>query len=176
MKLFKILLVLIFINVYNAYAQKDIFELARYGSVDEVKALMNINADTINVSNGRGYLPLTLACYNGNVDVAEFLASKVKNIDGLSSFGTPLMAAAYKNQIQIVKVLLKHKANTNYADANGTTALHYAVINRSAIVVEELLKAGADKKLKDNRGKTALDYAELTEEKEIIELLKKNTL
>ena len=158
---------------FLCYSQNNIFDVARSGTIEDVKKLMSINPDTINVADTNGYLPLTLACYRGNNDVAIFLASHVKDIDGTSDYGTPLMAAVYKNRPEIVKHLLKLKADANFADANGTTPLHYAIILRSEQIIELLMEANADATFKDNRGNNAQDYASMTKNETIIKLVNK---
>lgn len=156
------------------YGQKNIFDIARFGSVEDVKRLMTINADTINAIDTNGYLPLTLACYRENDDVAIFLASRVKQIDGTSEYGTPLMAAVYKNRPNIVEHLLNLNANPNAADVNGTTPLHYAIILRSEKLIKLLMDAKADVNFKDHRGNSAIDYAAMTQNESIIKLVNKN--
>ena len=162
-----------FLLCFVSYGQKNIFDVARSGTIEDVKELMAINSDTINAVNSNGYLPLTLACYRGNEDVAIYLASRVKHIDGTSDYGTPLMAAVYKNKPVIVEQLLKLNANSNFADANGTTPLHYAIILRSEPIIKLLMEANADVNYKDNRGNTALDYAAMTQNETIIQLINK---
>ncbi|MDT0557246.1 ankyrin repeat domain-containing protein [Ichthyenterobacterium sp. W332] len=157
------------------FSQQNIFDVARSGNVNDIKELMKINPDTINIKDKNGYDPLTLACYRGNTKVAFFLANTANDINGSSKFGTPLMAAVYKNYDAIVKVLLERKVKVNTVDANGTSALHYAVINRNEIIVKYLVNYGANVLLKDNRGKTALDYAKISGEEAIIKLLKKKS-
>lgn len=164
-------LIVFLMMCFLSYSQKNIFDVARSGSVEEVKMLMSINADTINSVDSHGYLPLTLACYRGNDDVAMYLASHVKHIDGTSDYGTPLMAAVYKNNTAIVEHLLKLKANPNFADANGTTPLHYAIILRSEPIIKLLMEVNADVNFKDNRGNTAKDYAAMTQNESIIQLI-----
>lgn len=156
-----------------AFSQDNIFDVARTGSVDDVKALMAINPDTINIANAEGYVPLTLACYKGNKDVALFLASRVKDIDGNSDYGTPLMAAVYKNRPEIVEELLRLKANPNLSDVNGTTPLHYAIIFRNEPIIKLLMDAEADVDFKDNRGNSAKEYAAMTQNEAIIKLINK---
>ena len=138
--------------------------------------LVAINPDTINDEGASGYLPLTLACYHGNKEVALFLASRVKDINANGKQGTPLMAAVFKNDIAIVETLLKHHADPNIADGNGTTALHYAILSRNEAIIKLLVQANADVSFKDARGNSALDYGEMTKNKTIIELLKKNKI
>lgn len=163
----------LFVVPFLFYGQTNIFDIARSGSIEDVKRLMSINPDTINMIDSNGHLPLTLACYRGNKDVAIFLASKVKNIDGSSDYGTPLMAAVYKNKTEIVEQLLRLKANPNFADANGTTALHYAIILRNVQIINLLIQANADVNFMDKRGNTAKDYANMTQNESIIELIHK---
>lgn len=158
------------------HSQKNIFEIARHGSVNELKALMAINSDTINTVEDSGYLPLTLACYNGNKEVALFLAKHVQDINGTSKMGTPLMAAVFKNDISVVEALLTMKADVNIPDGNGTTAIHYAIMNRNEAVIKLLVEAHADVDFKDKRGNSALDYGNMTQNSNIIDLLKKNKI
>ncbi|WP_405337758.1 ankyrin repeat domain-containing protein [Psychroserpens sp.] len=159
---------------FLSYGQENIFDIARSGSIEDVKKLMTINSDTINIADSNGHLPLTLACYRGNTDVAVFLASKVKNIDGISDYGTPLMAAVYKNRTEIVEHLIKQNANVNFADTNGTTALHYAIFLKNESIIKLLVDANADVTFKDNRGNNAINYAAMTQNESIIKLINKN--
>ena len=155
------------------FSQQSIFDVARSGTVDDVKKLMEINPDTINKADVTGYLPLTLACYRRNKSVAVFLAERVKDINGGSDYGTALMAAVFKDEEDLVETLLKFKANPNISDTQGTTPLHYAAIKRNETIVKLLMDANADVTKKDIRGKTALDYAKVTNSQNIIKLLNK---
>lgn len=156
------------------FSQKNIFDVARSGTVEELKDLISIKADTINTANEHGYTPLTLAAYNANDEVALYLIDKVKDINGNSKYGTPLAAAVFKGRIEIVKALVKANANPNIADTNGSTPLHYAIIIRDENMIKMLVDANADVNFKDKRGNSALDYAEMTKNENIILLLNKN--
>lgn len=154
------------------FSQQDIFDVARKGTVEEVKTIMKQNPDIINSINDAGYSPLILACYKGNVAVAIFLIKNVKDINGNSLMGTPLMAAVVKGNLEIVEQLLENKANPNLTDANGTTALIYAVQFKNSPIVKLLLDYKADKSKIDNKGKTAFEYAVFSNNEETINLLK----
>lgn len=157
----------------SSYAQKNIFDVCRTGTIEEISKLYNENPDIINTINKTGYSPLILACYHGNEAVASFLINKVDNINGSSNYGTPLMAAVVKGNLNITKLLLDKKADTNIADTNGTTALHYATLFKLTDIAKLLVKAGAKYNLIDNNGKSAYDYAFINNNRELLTLFKK---
>ncbi|MBB4807518.1 ankyrin repeat protein [Chryseobacterium defluvii] len=151
---------------------KSIFDIARSGTVAEVKELMKQDPDIINRTNDNGFSPLILACYRGNTAVAEFLIENVKDINHGSAQGSALTAAVFKGNKQLTQKLLAHGANPNLADTNGITPLIYAVQLQDKDLVETLLKNKANKELADKQGKTAFEYAIFTKNHEIINLLK----
>lgn len=149
----------VFTSVLPSRAQDDIYEVCRSGSLEQIQAIYKQNKALIDTQNNKGYLPITLACYHGNTEVVEFLADKVKNIDGNSNYGTPLMAAVFKKDKNIVKILLDNNADPNIIDSNGTTAMHYATMFQNYDIVKLLIGAKADFTIKDNTGKSAIDFA-----------------
>lgn len=151
---------------------KDVFDVARSGSIEEMKALVQKNKDTVNAINHGGFTPLILACYRGNSPVAEYLAKTVKDVNYNSSSGTALAAATVKGNIALVKVLLENKANPNIADAMGMTPLLYATQFENKEIMALLIKYKADKKQSNKEGKSAMDYAVFTKNEEVIKLLK----
>ena len=170
MKYIQIIFFLLLFQV--GFSQQDIFDIARKGTVEEVKTAMKQNPDVIYSVNAEGYSPLILACYRGNVAVANFLIKNVKDVNGSSPMGTPLMAAVVKGNEEIVLALLENNANPNLTDANGTTSLIYAVQFKNADIIKLLLNYKADKSKIDNKGKTAFEYAVFSNDEEIINLLK----
>ncbi|WP_048502689.1 ankyrin repeat domain-containing protein [Chryseobacterium sp. BLS98] len=151
---------------------KSIFDIARSGTVAEVKELMKKDPDIINKPNENGFSPLILACYRGNDQVADFLMDKVKDINYGSAQGSALTAAVFKGNKVLTQKLLASGADPNLADANGTTPLIYAVQLQDKDLVESLLKSKANKELADKKGKTAFEYAIFSKNHEIINLLK----
>ena len=61
-----------------------------------------------------------------------------------SSDLTALIIAAAKNQILVVKELIKAEANLNVKDNSGVTALMKAVLVNSEPLVKVLIAAGCD--------------------------------
>jgi len=153
-------------------SESDIFEISRKGTGEDLQTLLKNNPEAIYYESANGFTPLTIACYNGNLEVATSLAKQVRDINVNSSSGTPLMAAVYKNYVDIAKMLLNLKADVNIADTNGNTALHYAVRFVYLDLIKLLVSYGADINLKDNKGFSPWRYAELDNNEIIINLLK----
>jgi ankyrin repeat protein len=151
---------------------KSIYDVARSGTVAEVKELMKQNPDLINQTNEGGFSPLILACYRGNVEVAEFLMDHVKDVNYKSREGTALSGLAVKYNKELAEYLLSKNADPNIADASGYTPLFWAVKFGNKEMTELLLKHKADKTIKDAQGITPFEYALQTNNKEIINLLK----
>ncbi|MBT8260245.1 MAG: ankyrin repeat domain-containing protein [Bacteroidia bacterium] len=157
---------------FSSFSQSDIFEICRNGSLQELRDLYIESPSIIDNPNLEGYLPLTLACYYGREEHVKFLVDKVQNINGISKYGTPLMAAVVKGYTNIVDLLLRKKANVNIADNNGTLPIHYAVMFKQYDIIELLIEADANIDLEDNRGNSALDYANIIKDEKILILLK----
>lgn len=166
------LLLFIYLITVSAIAQKDIFAIARSGTINEVKQLMKINPNCINEISPEGFSPLILSCYRNNNEVAKFLIETIEDINATSEMGTALMAATVKGNLDIATVLLDKKANPNLTDSKGITALMYAVQFRNINMIKLLLKYKADKTVVDSIGKTAFEYAAFSGNEEIINLLK----
>ena len=162
---------LLLLSSFVTAQNKDIFDIARKGTLDEINAIYRQNSNLINTVDANQYSPLILACYRGNEDVALFLIDKVKEINYNIGQGTALMAAVMAGKISIIEKLISKKADPNLADAQGKTALIYATFFNKNEIAKLLIKAGASLKQKDNDGKTALDFANFNKNTELIILL-----
>lgn len=169
-------LILIFVSIIclPIAAQKDVFDIARNGTLEDIKKINIASPGVINSKNADGYTPLILACYKGNVDVVKFLVKNSNTINIPSGMGTAMMAATYKGQAKIVKLLLENKANPNLTDQNGQNALMMAIIVKNKEIIELLLKSKIDLNARDNNKKQAIDYALMTNDQTIIKLITKN--
>jgi len=151
---------------------KSVFDIARTGTVTELKELMKKDPNIINQTNESGFSPLILACYRGNVEVAEFLIDNVKDVNYKSQEGTALAGLSVKYNKDLVERLLNKNADPNIADQTGSTPLFWAVKFGNKELIELLIKHKADKSKKDSMGMTPFEYALQTNNKEIINLLK----
>lgn len=166
-----ILLSLIFFELIGHSQNKNIFDIARKGSLAEIQLAYKTNPNSINDIDERKSSTLILAAYRGNTEVALFLADKVKDINYNSGMGSALMAAVMADKLEIVEKLISLKADLNQKDSDGKTALIYAVFFNKNDIAKALIKAKADKTIKDNASKTALDFANFNKNTELIILL-----
>jgi methionyl-tRNA formyltransferase len=113
---------------------------------------------------------------NGHINKLHELASLVSNINVTNRQGwSPLMIAAYNNNLLMVKTLLSAGANINATNRKGTSVLMYAKAGATRTndleVMTYLLMQGADYTVIDVTGRTVLDYARLEGNKKVISCL-----
>jgi ankyrin repeat protein len=82
------------------------------------------------------------------------------------------MGASFQGDDKCVTILLNNGAKINGADANGATALMYAVQFGRKSVVKLLIARNADPYIKDKRGFDAFYLAQQLDDPEILEILK----
>ena len=101
--------------------------------------------------------PLFDAAEQANYADAEkaLLAGASPNVRG-KNMSTALMAAARAGSVDLVKLILRHKAIPNLADSEGNTALIYAALSNFEEIVDVLIESGASINRANNQGKTAL--------------------
>jgi ankyrin repeat protein len=84
-----------------------------------------------------------------------------------------LLACGYKDNDEMIELLLNKGADPNIFGPNGETPLGLAA-RRSFKAVKMLVEKGADVNAKHEKGKTALWWAIKMEEPEVVEFLKEN--
>lgn len=155
-----------------SFAQKNIFDIARMGSVEELKEWYAKDKKIINSINESGYSLLILSCYKKNNQIAQSLINYGCDLDTISDMGSALMACAVSGNNEIAFELIKRNCKVDITDNQGTTALMYAVQFGNVKLVKALIDVKADKTKMDNKGKTAFEYAVFSGNREIINLLK----
>lgn len=172
---FCLVITLLFISV-SVFSQEhrgaDIYTISRYGTVAQMDSIYKSSPGKIDSVNAMGFSPLILACYRGNVEVAQYLIKKTKQLNYCSDNGTALTATVFKGDSKLSEELLQAGADPNLGDSNGVTPLIYAIQSENKPMVELLLRYGADKTKKDQQGKGPFEYAFFSKNQEIINLLK----
>jgi ankyrin repeat protein len=108
---------------------------------------------------------LSGAAMQDNLDQLKKLEAKGVSLDAQNHhlFGwTPLMAAIYMQQTNIIQYLLTRNTNLNLQDTSGETALMWAISIDDTNTVRLLLEKGADVTINGNAG-DAFSYANVIE-------------
>lgn len=95
------------------------------------------------------------------------------SVAGLGAAGedVQLVEAAKAGNREVVQVLLQQRANVNAPEADGTTALHWAVRANDGEMTELLIRAGANVKAATRYGVTPLSLAATNGNAALIETL-----
>ncbi len=139
----------------TALTLQVIYELFEEGNKAEVlsllDALLEQGATTDPASALKPGELLFEALASGNPDVVKLLVDHGANCNVIDELGypqqTPLLIAAEKNNLELVKILLPHTTDEMLHVCSGiiaTTALGAAFENLNEEMIEILLKAGAN--------------------------------
>lgn len=102
--------------------------------------------------------PLWCAAVAGKVKVVEVLVKYGADVNSVSDTGsTPVRSACFMTHLDIVKLLVHHRADIQRPNYNGGTCLINSV--QSVELCEFLLQNGANVNAQDIQNKTALHYA-----------------
>jgi ankyrin repeat protein len=141
------------------------------------RALIRLGADP-NALDAQRYDILTIAATQNDVEMLNIALEGGANPRNVTTFvdGTALGTAAHLGHVEIVRILIAHKAPLDHVNGRGWTALHEAVVlgnggpNHIA-TVEALVKAGADPDIKDRQGATPLAYARQRKYEDMVKIL-----
>jgi ankyrin repeat protein len=116
--------------------------------------------------------PLHASVLGGHIGVAQFLVTRVADVDARSADDwTPLHFAANNGHLEISRILFEHRAEVNTRDHDGRTPLHYASWKGHLDVVRLLLDRGADARIRDNSGYSPLYFAMTSRQLDVARIL-----
>jgi len=155
-----------------------------FGSVNVAKAYaktQSVMAQDVRVVDEEDKTLLHYASENALEKVSSLLESKADvnysekktSEEGQVARQTALILASDLGHLEMVKLLLKKNAQINLQDADGCSALHYAITCEHVEVVKLLLESKADVEIESNDGETPKDLFLDTDEefqKEVGEL------
>ena len=132
------------------------------GAVAEVEAILKRPQNPNATSPFSAELPLTYASRHGYAEVGRLLleAGAVTNTGDKTIGNSALHEACMESHLEIVHMLLAHRANTTEINGGGSTALHCAARAGQTEAVQMLLEARVDTNIRNTiRGDTALHDA-----------------
>jgi hypothetical protein len=113
----------------SLYQPRDyvFLEAIRTNDTKTVKQMLDKGMDP-NTHNSADTSALDLACYNGNIEIADLLISKGADINYQDRYlgNTPLIMAVISGQEQCVQLLVSRGADIQRKDLSGYTALDRA--------------------------------------------------
>jgi ankyrin repeat protein len=161
------------VNLLDNQGYTPLFLAAQGNTLDVVKLLVdsgaNLHYKDLYDKSDALFFAIT---YNSNLDVTEYLAKQVNDIDSLRWRFTPLTAAALnKTPIEKMKILIQANANVNAKGMHGNTALMTASGTANEESVKLLLENGAYINAQNSEGFTALMRAVTSKKTKIFEVI-----
>ncbi len=137
----------------SAGIYEDMLRAVDAGDTGTVTALLQRGMD-INTVDSSGNSLLTLAAGNGNLALVDLLLAHRPQLGARNKVGdTALLSAALKDNVDIVRSLLKAGADVDQA---GWSGLHYAAFSGSVDISKLLIERGAKVDAVAPNGMTAL--------------------
>lgn len=133
-------------NIQNTDRTPILMYAAAIKSIACMRVLIKNGAD-INIRDNLGRTVLYYLCTfvtSSSTDVAETLQSGADPNIGSILGVTPLMLAAYNNNLANVRLLVNYKASITARDEDGNTPFDYAVKYNASFDVKETLKLPKD--------------------------------
>ncbi|RLN97228.1 hypothetical protein BBJ28_00007152, partial [Nothophytophthora sp. Chile5] len=125
-------------NSIDSEGRSPLFWAASNGAVKSVEMLLEEDAD-VNARDCFGRTALFAAASGGHVAIARELLEHKASPDADDYNVTPLMKAAKKGHTVIVRLMLEKNADAATRDADGQTALHFAILYGQPDAARELL-------------------------------------
>lgn len=158
-----------------------LYVAASLGHLSFCRILLSSGA-LLDAANDLGYTPLMAAIEGGHEDVIDFLLKSGANVnpeviarmevEGLGG-ASPLYTATRKENLAVIRKLLKRGVDVNRPSGNGWTPLKSAAQQGNLEIVKALLDGGADPNIGDNTNYTPLMNAVSGEHEDIVKLLLK---
>ncbi len=158
-----------------------LYVAALLGHLPSCKVLASSGA-SLEAANDLGYTPLMAAIEGDHEDVIDFFLKSGANVnpeviatmevEGLGG-ASPLYTATRKENLAVIKKLLKRGVDVNRPAPNGWTPLKSAAQQGCLEIVKALLEAGADPNIADDTNYTPLMNAVSGEHEDIVKFLLK---
>jgi ankyrin repeat protein len=160
---------------FNYLNAQDVHELARTGTLEQMKACLDKDSTAINRLSDRGITPFILACYRGNNEVAKYLISRGADVTYCAAEGSALYGMIFKDNLEMLDytLALGYSPNDTCQFAQFGTPLHMAMSLKRYAMVERLLHYKADTSIPDPKGRTLRDLLKFYKDEQLSQQFKK---
>jgi 26S proteasome non-ATPase regulatory subunit 10 len=130
----------------DMYCYDALYMAVDKGNAELVKLFLSLGANANVAYNEDGLCPLVMSCNMNSYPVTCLLLQYGAKANGLGNLGGdyityPLMVAVDKNNINMVKVLLKYGAKTKVKDRSGMSPLSIARRHKNVEMIKLLEKS-----------------------------------
>ena len=130
----------------DMYCYDALYMAVDKGNAELVKLFLSLGANANVAYNEDGLCPLVMSCSMNSYPVTCLLLQYGAKANGLGNLGGdyityPLMVAVDKNNINMVKVLLKYGAKTKVKDRSGMSPLSIARRHKNVEMIKLLEKS-----------------------------------
>lgn len=167
-------------DVLNENMLSPLHAAALQGHADVVQLLCKHPGVDVNAMDAHGRAPLSCAVFNGHCDATKILLkAKGRGVDVNTADKerfTPLVRAAWRGDIKIIKVLIMDmNVDINKEGPGGRNALHWAAHQGDYKIITALLKLGKPLNInaEDDGKHTALQLAVFNAYPEVVQMLLK---
>lgn len=103
-------------NIYNAHSDEQLINAIANGNLHQVKKIISVSTDNVNVKDLTGNTPLIYAAQNGNEDIVKILIDAGADINAQNIYNnSALVWAATWGRPHIVRILISCGADAKYA-------------------------------------------------------------
>jgi ankyrin repeat protein len=143
-------------NAHDGRGRTAAFYAAATGNLSLLGWLADQGAD-LNLADTLGFSPLHSAAQHGQDKALRFIVTKTGKMPMDSKRQvTPLMLASNAGCLACIATLLDSRPDLDQKDADGDTALMFAVRSLQGVAVQKLVDSGANLNAKNNAGDTPL--------------------
>ena len=158
------------ITAKNKEGDMPVHIAAYNGRGETIMALITEFGCDANIEDSDGWTLLHYACKAGNVSLVQTLIEHKADITAKNKEGDMPVHIAVCNDIGevILALITEFGCDTNIANSNGWTLLHYACKAGNVSLVRTLIKHKADITVKNNRGDMPVHIAADYDREEVI--------
>lgn len=146
----------IFLYLSSSLHAQSVFDVARSGTAEKMEEYLKKFPEHVNLISEHGSSPFLLAAYRGNNEVANLLIEKGADLTYCYGEGSAIYALIYKNNIEMLEVILKKGVNVNDTCQFQQLGypIHFALTLQRYDAISLLLKYNANLNITDQQERT----------------------